>query len=494
MRLFAIFRGVLRDALDADGKKIVNLATPTQDADAANKAYVDASTGAVLDDTVTQSSANGVKSSGIWSWVKSLLPSWLTPGYAEPATVESVNAKYTKPTGGIPASDIADGVIPALAAPSVSATDAQAAKAKATYDFVNSSVNAMAAFFLAKDSGESFATRAELAACTSFLRNGLTGQKPTQNDYTIVVNDETNPIYQAGVFAVYSKWTATDDYVGYWVDYNGAKTLVTSANKNSLGIIVGGNSPTVPYTRIVPTSRYSYQGEWETAGANGWRFQYSINTSGFTAAQLAALNSGASAELFAQIAQSLAQKANTSDVPAIAVGAMNAQGISSDAIGIGGPISGLSVSDQYGDLRTAIAGKANQSDIFGNDGKPTDTFATDLLGKPVAKEAMAYSQIPASGTSEGRSVKVYTATDTLPSPIPLPSIPSTGIVDLEVWIEAGSTAPSNVTFSPGIIPKDGKALEFAANSTNIIHLTARGGATHYTAVAAAFAAESSTQA
>ena len=123
-------------------------------------------------------------------------------------------------------------------------------------------------------------------------------------------------------------------------------------------------------------------------------------------------------------------------------------------------------------------------------GMPSNTFAAGILGKPVAKEAMAYEQLAASGTSGSRTVKVFTATDTLPSPIPLPSIPSTGIVDLEVWIEAGSTAPSNVTFSPGILPKDGKALEFAANSTNIIHLTARGGATHYTAVAAAFKAQS----
>ena len=47
----------------------------------------------VLDDTVTEESQNGVKSSGIWSWVKSLLPRWLTSDYAEPATVASVSAK-----------------------------------------------------------------------------------------------------------------------------------------------------------------------------------------------------------------------------------------------------------------------------------------------------------------------------------------------------------------------------------------------------------------
>ena len=48
-----------------------------------------------LDDTVTEKSANGVKSSGIWSWVKKLISGF-----------------YTKPSGGIPASDLAAGVVP----------------------------------------------------------------------------------------------------------------------------------------------------------------------------------------------------------------------------------------------------------------------------------------------------------------------------------------------------------------------------------------------
>ena len=49
-----------------------------------------------LDNTVTETSQNGVKSSGIWSWVKSLLPQWLTRDYAEPATVASVTVKADK--------------------------------------------------------------------------------------------------------------------------------------------------------------------------------------------------------------------------------------------------------------------------------------------------------------------------------------------------------------------------------------------------------------
>ena len=58
--------------------------------------YVEISPLPVLDDEVTETSANGVKSSGIWSWVKSLLPNWLTGDYAEPATVASVEDKRDK--------------------------------------------------------------------------------------------------------------------------------------------------------------------------------------------------------------------------------------------------------------------------------------------------------------------------------------------------------------------------------------------------------------
>ena len=60
--------------------------------------YVEISPSPAFDNTVTETSQNGVKSSGIWSWVKSLLPQWLTRDYAEPATVASVAAKADKST------------------------------------------------------------------------------------------------------------------------------------------------------------------------------------------------------------------------------------------------------------------------------------------------------------------------------------------------------------------------------------------------------------
>ena len=72
--------------------------------------YVEISPSPAFDNTVTETSQNGVKSSGIWSWVKSLLPSWLTPTREEPPTQAEVSSKYTKPSGGIPETDMAEDV------------------------------------------------------------------------------------------------------------------------------------------------------------------------------------------------------------------------------------------------------------------------------------------------------------------------------------------------------------------------------------------------
>ena len=46
-----------------------------------------------FDDEPTEGSQKVARSGGIWSWVKSLLPRWLTSDYAEPATVASVANK-----------------------------------------------------------------------------------------------------------------------------------------------------------------------------------------------------------------------------------------------------------------------------------------------------------------------------------------------------------------------------------------------------------------
>ena len=93
-------------------------------------------------------------------------------------------------------------------------------------DFVNSSINSVAAYYITKDAqGDQFATYSELENATTFYSGGVV-RVPTRNDYTIVASDENHD-----------------------------------------------NA----------TTRYSYN--------NGWEFQYVVNETALTQAQLNALNS-----------------------------------------------------------------------------------------------------------------------------------------------------------------------------------------------------------
>ena len=103
--------------------------------------------------------------------------------------------------------------------------------------FVNSSINNYAAFYLTKNAnGDAFGTYAELTSATKFWNAGVE-KTPTKNDYLVVLEDET-------------------------------KTTTLGVN---------------------PTTRYIYQGEWPTGQ---FEFQYIVNNTALTQAQVDAINSG----------------------------------------------------------------------------------------------------------------------------------------------------------------------------------------------------------
>lgn len=123
----------------------------------------------------------------------------------------------------------------------------------ATHDFVNSSINAMAAFYItytqgsATEMGQAFPTQASLLNATTFY-SGTQVRVPTQNDYATVLADETQPKGANGIY---------------------------------------------------PTTRYVYQTN-EVGGTypNGqWAFQYVVNNTSLTQAQVDAINSGITKEL-----------------------------------------------------------------------------------------------------------------------------------------------------------------------------------------------------
>ena len=103
--------------------------------------------------------------------------------------------------------------------------------------FVNSSINNYAAFYLTKNAnGDAFGTYAELTSAIKFWNAGVE-KTPSKNDYLVVLQDET-------------------------------KTTALSVD---------------------PTTRYTYQGEWPTGQ---FEFQYIVNNTALTQAQVDAINSG----------------------------------------------------------------------------------------------------------------------------------------------------------------------------------------------------------
>ena len=109
--------------------------------------------------------------------------------------------------------------------------------------FVNSSINNYAAFYITKNaSGDAFDTYAQLSSATVFYNAG-DEIEPTKNDYCVVLEDETK---------------ATSPFAD-------------------------------------PTTRYTWQGDKYPDGQ--WEFQYIVNNTALTQAQVNAINSGITKEI-----------------------------------------------------------------------------------------------------------------------------------------------------------------------------------------------------
>jgi DNA repair exonuclease SbcCD ATPase subunit len=113
-------------------------------------------------------------------------------------------------------------------------------------NFVNDAIQNISAYYITNAEGNAFATYAELEEATlagELYSGGELRTNPTRNDYAIVLSDET-------------------------------KLPEGDADGN-------------------PTTRYIYD--------EGWKFQYVVNNTALTVDQLAAINSGVTAELVAKI-------------------------------------------------------------------------------------------------------------------------------------------------------------------------------------------------
>lgn len=121
--------------------------------------------------------------------------------------------------------------------------------------FVNSTVNNMSAFYITYNAaGNAFPTKAALTGATTFYNAGQP-RVPTQNDYATVLADESQPKGADGSY---------------------------------------------------PTTRYVYQGGTYPDGQ--WDFQYVVNNTSLTQAQVDAINSGITSQKISEIDAAIAAK------------------------------------------------------------------------------------------------------------------------------------------------------------------------------------------
>lgn len=212
-------------------------------------------------------------------------------------------------------------------------------------NFVNSSINAFAAYYITKNAaGDPFATKAELTGASTFYSGGAV-RVPTTNDYCIVLADE-------------SKQSTTG---------------------------------------VDPTTRYSYQG-------NQWEYQYTINDTPLTAAQLAALNSGITSALVTQIGTNTTDIAGKQDT---LVSGTNLKTINNASLLGSGNIDihdiiNITTDTNIWELNTGVySGKTNN--LYYNPNSKIDPLANDcilIVGKS-ATNTVYYTAIETNRLASG---------------------------------------------------------------------------------------------
>lgn len=139
----------------------------------------------------------------------------------------------------------------------------------------------------------------------------INGKIPTQASTSNQLADKN--------FVNSSVQTATANYRGSWDDWASVPTQASDYPED----YAGSHTPTVNDYMVVQdasdyteetlegTWRFKYTGEWDTNGKSGWLPEYQVNETPLTAAQIAAINSGITDTLVAQISTN---QSNISDL------------------------------------------------------------------------------------------------------------------------------------------------------------------------------------
>lgn len=161
------------------------------------------------------------------------------------------------------------------------------------------------------DDTEVKADIADLQTEDEGIKNRLDNAEEDIDDIEEVIPAQATSSNQLAdkAFVNSSVQTATSNFRGNWTTYANVPTDptlypvdyagVTTPSTNDYMVVQDASD----YTEetLVGTWRFKYGGVWATDGKSGWNPEYQVNETPLTAAQLAALNSGATTALISQI-------------------------------------------------------------------------------------------------------------------------------------------------------------------------------------------------
>ena len=270
----------------------------------------------------------------------------------------------------------------------------------ASQDFVNSSINNIAAYFITNSNNEPFASHAALVANQTYYSGGAP-RTPTRNDYAVVLHDETQTADGAGNY---------------------------------------------------PTTRYHYN--------NGWQLQYVVNNSGLTAAQFATLNSGLTAAGLSDILDRLS--AIESAIPSGA-GANNklalASAVSDEVARAQGIEGGLNtrLTEAESAITQEVARASGVEDAI-NGKIPNEASASNKLADKLYVDTKCWSKVvtlPAANWSN-KSQVIMVQGIVADDAAQLVHISPTGQYESEAIaneVAATATAADSITFGCDIVPE-----------------------------------------
>ena len=355
--------------------------------------YVEISPLPVLDDTVTEKSPNGVKSSGIWSWVKSLLPHWLTSDYAEPATVASVAEKRDK-------SELAVYSVTRTENTDWTWTSENKELEAALNNGVKLEYNETSRTWVPQHDPDGYWSEPKLGSKEELSVSIVVHDNDTDEKYTATATrprymDETlgpeKPNQQLAAVATddaakpadgsLMKYDAANDR---FVKATAGTDYADEATGTDRQVVRGRVFDETKWEIRVAESEYAREADHaREAGLVMWSFVEAKPTtlSGYGITDAAPLSMiSATDTTFASAVRAVP----TTDMPEDMPSDWGTYGT------VGAALAALAAFVKWA--------KAKIVAVIGDDGKPTDQFATDLLGKPVAISAMRYGLVSTDET------------------------------------------------------------------------------------------------